>query len=255
MIDAHIHLQDARFDPDREKLIRQARKCGVKGFLCASAVPSEWRTVCDLAGKHKDIRPFIGTHPWHASKHDPVLLRALLEKYPSAGVGETGLDALKNDPMQEDVFTDQLTAAAKFKRPCVIHCVKSFDRTARLLKQLKDLPPALLFHGYSGTLQQAGFLIRFNAYFSFSGSVLFERKSKLQAVLAALPADRILAETDAPDMRPPQSFCFSGTEERNVPANLPLIIRGLAEIRKTDADSLKKLLRDNLERFYSGVAP
>ncbi|MBR1778328.1 MAG: TatD family hydrolase [Alphaproteobacteria bacterium] len=253
MIDAHIHLQDHRFDADREKLIRQAQQCGVEGFLCASAAPSDWQPVCDLAGRHANIRPFIGTHPWHAPQHDAALLRKLLTEHPHAGVGEIGLDAFKTNPAQESAFIDQLIIAAELKRPCVIHCVKSFDQMAAFLKRLKDLPPALMFHGYSGTIRQAEFLLHFNAYFSFSGSVLSAHKRKLQAVLAALPEDRILAETDAPDMKPAPNYCFSETEKRNIPANLPFIIQGIAAIRKTDANSLKAVLRHNIERFCSSL--
>ena len=250
MIDAHIHLQDKRFDADRRVLMRQAKDCGVTGFFCASAVPSDWAEILALAEKNSDIYPFIGTHPQHAAEHDAVLFRQLLQKYPRAGIGEIGLDAAQKDPAQEIVFTDQLQTAAELKRPCVIHCVKSFDQTAAVLKRLKKIPPALMMHGFSGTLQQAEFLLRFNAFFSFSGAVLSENRKKLRSVLAALPADRILAETDAPDMRPNEKFCVIKNEPRNIPANLPLIIRGLAEIRKTDAESFSFVLRQNALRFY-----
>ena len=252
MIDAHIHLTDERFDPDRESLLRQARNAGVRSFFCVSVRPREWQKVIDLAETRDDVRPFIGTHPWYASQHDEALLREFLTRHPSAGIGETGLDAVKGDPEQERAFESQLIAAAEFNRPCVVHCVKSFDRVAALLKTLKKKPPALLFHGFSGTVQQAEFLIRFNAYFSFSGSLLNENRSKSRAVFAALPADRLLTETDAPDMRPPEKFRYPDDLNRNLPAALALIVPEMAAIRKTDFSDLVFLLRRNAERFLSG---
>lgn len=253
MIDAHIHLQDERFDADRDRLIRQAENKGVTSFFCASTRPQDTQYVIGLAQKNPRIIPFIGTHPWFSDEYDPQAFEATLRHYPNAGVGEIGLDGLRGWPNQEIVFQDQLNAAARLNRPCVIHCVKSFDPAARIIKQAKKLPPALLFHGFSGTKQQADFFLRFNAYFSFSGSVLSDRKTKTHTLLSALPADRILVETDAPDMRPPARFCADPDEKRNVPENLGLIIQGIAAIRNIDVFSFTAVLDQNAQRFLSGL--
>ena len=252
MIDAHIHLTDERFDSDRDVLLSQAQKAGVKDFFCVSTRPEEWSKTIVLSQKNTAIHPFIGTHPWYASSHDDILFKKMLTSCPSAGVGEIGLDSLKGERTQESVFESQLTIAAELNRPCVIHCVKSFDKIAAILKKLKTKPAALLFHGFSGTLPQAFFLSRFNAYFSFSGSVLKENKDKLRAVLAALPVDRLLTETDAPDMIPPEKYRHPDRNGRNIPANLPLIIQGISDIRGVDTLSLISLLRQNAERFLAG---
>ncbi|MBO4520242.1 MAG: TatD family hydrolase [Alphaproteobacteria bacterium] len=244
MIDAHLHLQDDRFDLDRETLLKQAEAGGVTFFFCAATRPADWEKVIELAEKRKNIYPFIGTHPWYADQHNSSLLKRLLNDYSAAGIGEIGLDSIKSNPAQESTFEEQMTIAAEMNRPCVIHCVRSFDKVAACLKRLKKRPPALMFHGFSGTLEQAEFLSRFNAYFSFSGTALFPERQKLRKVIAALPADRLLVETDAPDMPPP-----FWKEKRNVPANLPLILEGIAGIRKTDAASFNTLLRQNAERF------
>ncbi|MBR1945061.1 MAG: TatD family hydrolase [Alphaproteobacteria bacterium] len=251
MIDAHIHLSDSRFNSDREELIKQAEQNGVAEFFCVSARPAEWTDVLALAERHKNIHPFIGTHPWYAEQHNADSLKDLLKRHSSVGIGEIGLDTLKGASSQKSVFENQLAFAAEFNRPCVIHNVKSFDLIANILKHLKKRPPALLFHGYSGTLQQAEFLIPFNAFFSFSGSALASDKKKQQSVLASLPKDRILIETDAPDMLPPEKFRLFKEETRNVPANLPLIIQEAARIRKTDINALKTVLAQNAKRFLT----
>ena len=148
MIDAHIHLQDERFDADRDDLIRQAKNKGVTAFFCASTCPRDARNVIELAQKHARIIPFIGTHPWFSDEYDPQDFETLLKNYPHAGIGEIGLDGLRGQSNQEFVFQDQLNIAARLNRPCVIHCVKSFDPVARIIKQTKKLPPALLLHQF-----------------------------------------------------------------------------------------------------------
>lgn len=254
MIDAHIHLADARFSDDLEEVIRQAETAGITSFFCVSAKQEEWETVIALSEKHPNIRPFIGTHPWYAERHDASLLKKILLRVPSAGVGEIGSDAVKGSAGQEEVFRSQIDLAAELNRPCVIHNVKSFDRIAAVLKRMKKRPPALLFHGYSGTMEQALFLMRFNAFFSFSGAVFLPNRMKARQILAALSEDRILMETDAPDMMPPQELRCFATEKRNVPANLPMIIREAAKIRSTDFETLKSVLRRNAERFFTSTA-
>lgn len=251
MIDAHIHLADKRFATDRARMIERAESAGVTAFFCVAARPAEFAAVENLV-KKPEIVPFAGTHPWYANEYDPAALTDFLSRRPDAGVGEIGLDAVRGTPEQTDVFKDQLRIAALFKRPCVIHNVKSFDAIAAVLKQSPALPPALLFHGFSGTTRQADFLMQFNAFFSFSGTVLFENRGKARAVLAALPAGRILAETDAPDGTPPEEFRANADEKRNVAENLPLIIRAFAAIRKTDFSTFDAALDANARRFLSG---
>lgn len=251
MIDAHIHLSDKRFDTDREEIIRTAEKNGVTDFFCVSSLPEEWENILALAENNKNIHPFIGTHPWYASKHDEGLFKKELLRYPFLNVGEIGLDAIKGEKGQESVFESQLVIAAELKRSCVIHCVKSFDSIAAILKRLKTLPPALLFHGYSGTVQQAEFLMRFNSFFSFSGNILFSNKEKARQVFTAIPDDRLLIETDAPDMLPPEEFRLFKEEDRNIPANMALIVQAFAKIKKTDTASLIHTLRQNARRFLS----
>ncbi len=253
MIDAHIHLQDERFDDDCDNLIKQAEKKGVKSFFCAATRPQDFQNVIDLAQKHNRIIPFIGTHPWFSDEYDPQFFIDLLERYPLTGVGETGLDGLRGGNNQETVFQDQLNIAARLNRPCVIHCVKSFDPLARIIRQTEKLPPSLLFHGFSGTKQQTDFLLKYNAYFSFSGTVLFDKKEKIRNLISELPSDRILIETDAPDMRPPDRFCTNPNEKRNLPENLCLIIPEIAAIKKTDALSFQRVLKQNAEKFLSGL--
>ena len=231
MIDAHLHLN--RLPPFAAA---QAREHGVTGFLTTGTSPADWAETLALSAP--DVKPFIGTHPWFADHHDQALLERLLIDNPAAGVGEIGLDA-KAPPEQDAVFALQFALAAKLSRPDVIHCVKRFDRLKAFFKQTKLFPPAVLLHGFSGTAQDVAFFAKYPCFFSFSG------RNPKPAVLTAVPADRLVAETDSPDQRPADDLCLDPAEKTNVPANLALILKKIEAITGVDENQITL----NTERF------
>lgn len=231
MIDAHLHLN--RLPPFAAA---QACEHGVTGFLTTGTSPADWAETLALSAP--DVKPFIGTHPWFADRHDQALLERLLIDNPAAGVGEIGLDA-KAPPEQDAVFALQFALAAKLSRPAVIHCVKRFDRLKAFFKQTKLFPPAVLLHGFSGTAQDVAFFAKYPCFFSFSG------RNPKPAVLTAVPADRLVAETDSPDQRPADDLCLDPAEKTNVPANLALILKKIEAITGIDENQITL----NTERF------
>lgn len=231
MIDAHLHLN--RLPPFAAA---QAREHGVTGFLTTGTSPADWAETLALSAP--DVKPFIGTHPWFSDRHDQALLERLLIDNPAAGVGEIGLDA-KAPPEQDAVFALQFALAAKLSRPAVIHCVKRFDHLKAFFKQTKLFPPAVLLHGFSGTAQDVAFFAKYPCFFSFSG------RNPKPAVLTAVPADRLVAETDSPDQRPADDLCLDPAEKMNVPANLALILKKIEAITGVDENQITL----NTERF------
>ncbi len=252
LTDAHIHLQDSAFDPDRREVLEAARKAGVSRFICAATEPGDWDKTLETARNEASVVPFLGTHPWYADRHDPERLEALLTAAPECGVGEIGLDALRPVPGQEEVFSSQAALAARLNRPCTVHCVRAFDVLLPRLKR-KPLPPVFLFHSFGGTEQDMRFLLERGGYFSFSGAALRPGRTKAHEIIRAVPAERLLIETDAPDMKPPAEFCRDAEEPRNVPANLSLIVRGIAALRGMDAEELGLRTADNARRFEKGL--
>ncbi len=229
MIDAHLHLADPRFDPDRATVIKAARDKGVSGFLSASTAPDEWAK--NLSFQTDGVFVFIGTHPKRADRHDQALLRRLLQENPQTGIGEIGLDPA-GTAEQERVFEQQFALAAELGRPVVVHCVRRFDRLAPFFKTLRKFPPAVLLHGFSGTAADVAFFKRYPCFFSFSGRI------KHPDAARAVPANRIVCETDSPDQKPETALCADPDEKRNVPANLPLICGALAAITGTGAEQM-----------------
>lgn len=251
MIDAHIHLQHAAFAADLSVLLKRAHDAGVRRFFCAATSAADWEKVLEIARRHPEAVPFLGTHPEYADTYDAEAFLRILTLHPDAKTGEIGLDNRYRSAKEESAFISQLEIAAALKRPCVIHCVKSFHRLCPILKN-RPLPPALLFHSFSASINEVGFLAAHGGYFSFSGSATRPDRAKARDLIKAVPLNRIVVETDAPDMLPDDECRTVLTEKRNLPENLPLILRRIAAIKEIDEIDFCKITTQNALRFEKG---
>jgi TatD DNase family protein len=255
-IDAHNHLQDHRLG-DAAPVVAAMKLAGVSRCVVNATQEADWHDVQNLMDSHPDfITPAFGIHPWHAHTASPGWqdrLAALLEKYPDASIGECGLDQWIPTPsleIQRAVFTDQLNLAREMGRPVTVHCLKAWGP---LFEVFKETPPPshFLMHSFGGSIEIARRLIPLGAYFSFSGYFLHPRKSAVQEVFRQLPSDRILLETDAPDMLPPQeNITHPLPEDHNHPANLAVIGESLANVLGMDGETLARLTRENTKRCF-----
>lgn len=255
--DSHNHLQDLRLG-DPGPVVAAMKAAGVTRCVVNATREADWSAVEKLAIAEPDfVVPAFGIHPWHA--HTAVdgwqdRLRALLEKHPQSSVGECGLDQWVEQPgleVQRPVFMDQLRIAREMHRAATIHCLKAWGALFDAFDESPP-PPRFLMHSFGGSLDTARRLIPLGAYFSFSGYFLQPRKSATVEVFRQLPKDRILLETDAPDMLPPEEVITHPlTEKRNHPANLPAIGEALARALDMGADQLADLTRENARRCFS----
>lgn len=245
LIDAHNHLQDVRFAGKQDEIIDTLRKVGVTSCVVNGTEPSDWSAVAELATNHADfVIPSFGLHPWKTKGRADnwfELLRDFLNRLPHAGVGEIGLDRWIEDHDIEDqtgVFEAQLQLAAEMDRPCTVHCLRAWGQLLKLLASCRTLP-RFLVHSFGGSIETGMKLADMGAYFSFSGYFLDPRKSKVVDVFRQLPQDRILVETDAPDMLLPGKERLYGVDDKvNHPANLVQIRHRLIELIEISSDQL-----------------
>jgi TatD DNase family protein len=255
LIDCHLHLQDPRFSPDLPDVLRRASAAGVSHFACNGTCESDWPAVAQLAIDHPSIFPCFGLHPWYVNLRSPdwlTKLESFLDAQPSA-VGEIGLDQWikdRDEPAMEDVFRLQLDLAVKKHRPVTIHCLHAWPWLMKVLRSEKSLPDRLLIHAYGGPVELIDELSAMNAYFSFAGTILDEKRARTRSALLAVPTDRLLLETDSPDLNPPAGFRLSA--DRNEPANLSKILPAVANILGQSPENLAKILKTNSERFFNG---
>ncbi|MGE5532428.1 MAG: TatD family hydrolase [Bacteroidota bacterium] len=254
LIDAHNHLQEEVLVPCVEGLLDRARAAGVGEMWCNGTAEDDWQDVLDLATANSDILPFFGLHPWFVKDRSPDWLTRLeqfLDATPSA-IGEIGLDRHiqdRDEPAQEEVFRAQLRLARTRGLPVTIHCLKAWGWMMDVITDLPSLPP-MLIHAYGGSAEVVQPLTRMGAFFSFGGSVLGENHLRARAALQAVPLDRLLIETDAPALLPPEPFRLHTLvtpdgQQYNEPANLPAIAEGIAKLLGMPVERLTEITAGN----------
>ena len=270
LFDCHNHIQDERLFPMISEVMERARSAGVVRMGVKGCSETDWPRLITLTETYEGIHPAFGLHPWFIADRSSQWLHALedlLVSYPQASVGEIGIDHAieeRNDADQEAVFLAQLELARRLDRPVSIHCRQAWSRLIELLDEFGKLPRGLLIHCFGGSAEVATELIRRGGYISFSGSITRPNNKKAGPAIRAVPDDRILIETDAPDILPhnvDEASCLVVHEtERedpfmilNEPANLRLVLAKAAELRGISESELAVLTFRNAERLLGTV--
>jgi TatD DNase family protein len=260
LFDAHNHIQDDRLFPQLDTVMERAHMAGVNRMAIKGCCESDWPKVLEVVNRYPNAYLAFGLHPWFIggrSEQCFQVLEGLLTTYPQASVGEIGIDHVvepRNEEEQEAVFLKQLEMARKMDRPVTIHCRKAWGRLIELLDQFGTLPRGMLIHCFGGSAEVAIELVKRGAYISFSGSISRPNAEQAGPAIRAVPADRILIETDAPDILPHTADKAAGlvVEGRivNEPANLRHVLAKAAELRGLSEEALAALTFRNAERFF-----
>ena len=249
LFDAHNHLQYYTSGTESAEALRLAAEAGVGLMLCNGTSPGDWQKVLALAAAQKSVVPCFGLHPWFLKEAPPgwlAELESFLLRVPS-GVGEIGLDGGKgatSQARQEGVFTAQLRLAKKLGRPACLHCVKAWGRMLEIIKEEK--PGPFLFHSYGGPAEMVPVFASLGAYFSFSGAIMDVKREKLRQALLAVPADRLLFETEAPDADAPGW--------RSGPAGIAEVVSAAAQLLGKPAEELAALSWANGNKFIGELS-
>eukprot|EP01018_Ginkgo_biloba_P016771 Gb_38933 [translate_table: standard] len=211
LFDAHCHLQDQRVARLAPQLIETAGNAGVRLFAVNGTSEEDWELVRQMGEAHSSVIPCFGLHPWFVGKRSPnwlTVLRGFFDTVPCAAVGEIGLDKgcsqgkAVDFSSQTQVFKQQLELARQLQRPATIHCVSAFGDLQEIVQEMGTFPAGIILHSYLGSAETVKSLVKFGAYFSFSGFLTSMKPEKAKKMLQAVPTDRILLETDAPDALP-----------------------------------------------------
>jgi len=260
--DAHCHYQFAEVP---YAAVALARSEGVGYAVVNGSSPADWAAVAALAARDPRNLPAFGLHPWDVPTAPAGWLdelRRVLVAHPAAGVGEMGLDRWVEgfDPLaQEAAFRAQLALAVELDRPLTIHCVRAIGPLMELVRTLPLPRRGFLLHSWNGPVELIPELARLGAYFSFSAHHLPERKAHLRdQFAAAIPADRVLVETDAPALCPAPEYrrhelppSAEGVEQ-NHPANLLRNLEELALTRRLAVEETAALTNANFARLFLG---
>ena len=252
LVDSHAHLDDARFDADRESIIERAKAAGISRILTIGngAGPDDMGCGIPFAERFDWIYTSVGVHPHDAAKaqDDHFGLMKEFTAHPRVvAIGETGLDFYyDNSPRetQREIFRRQVELACTLDLPVIVHTRDADQDTMDILRQCA--PRRGVIHCFTGGPELAAFAIDLGFMVSFSGIVTFPSARGLAEIAKEIPADRILIETDCPYLAP-----VPHRGKRNEPAFAADTARFVAGARGTSVEQLAAETSSNFARLFS----
>jgi TatD DNase family protein len=255
LIDSHCHLDFPDFAKDLDGVVERARTAGVRRIVTISTRVRQRGALLGISQRFADVYCSIGTHPHHAHEELDVSVEDLVEMTRAAkvvAVGEAGLDYhYSHSPRdaQERGFRNHIAAARATGLPLVIHSRDADADMARILEEEVGKGAfAAVLHCFTGGSELAQRAVALGLYVSFTGILTFKKSDALRAIAAALPADRILVETDAPYLAPDPH-----RGKRNEPAHVVEVARVLAQARGISIEEAARQTTDNFFRLFSRV--
>jgi TatD DNase family protein len=206
LVDSHCHLQDEKFDADREDVITRSLE-NLDWLVVIGEGMETSRQAYNLI--QKNIYATVGVHPYYAAQITDESLNELREmaEHPSVvAIGEIGLDYFKyNDTpkdVQESAFRQQLELACDMNLPVVIHNRESTDDLSKILEAYTDNLPGGILHCFAGSPEFVHRVLSWGFHISFAGNVTFPKAEELRIAAHEVPLSRLLVETDAPYLAP-----------------------------------------------------
>jgi TatD DNase family protein len=255
LIDTHTHLDFPDFDADRQALMAQSRALGVREMVVLGVYQGNWQRVWELVQSDPDLHAAFGLHPVYLEDHRPEHLTELGDwlgrlagHRQLCAVGEIGLDYFietLDRERQQALFDAQLQLAVDFHLPALIHVRRSHAAVIATLKRFK-LKRAGIIHAFAGSQEEAREYIKLGFKLGLGGAATWPQALRMHRVLARLPLESVVLETDSPDMAPAM---FPG--QRNSPAHLPAICTALAQIMSLAPEQLAAASTANARELFN----
>lgn len=249
LIDSHIHLNAPEYKANLPILLNEAKLRGISAWVMPGTLPQDIANLVQIANQFPHCFYSFGVHPWFLddlADDWESILTASIERYFPVAIGECGLDFAKGMVAKQlAIFEKQVQLAVKFKKPLIIHSYKAVDE---VLKILRKYPKATgVLHGFNGSLQQLEQALALGFYIGIGGAVTYSRANRMRAILASVPLDRLLLETDGPY----QAGSYRQKGEIHEPSDLVQIARYIAEQKSLDLVELAKITSDNAINLFS----
>lgn len=262
LVDTHCHLDFDAFDQDREQVLESARQSGVRLIINPSVDIASSKRIIGLAGIYPELYVAIGVHPNDTDKWSETSiaeLRELSRFEKVVAIGEIGLDYYwMKAPvdLQKKMLCEQLELAKDLELPVIIHNREASDDILAVLGEWQEelarsgsplaARPGVL-HSFSGDAHHAGKAIAHNFLIGITGPVTFKNARDLQHLVAGLPLDHLLVETDSPFLTP---HPFRG--QRNEPGRVLMVAEKIAELQGCTLENVVKSTTANAMRLFFG---
>jgi TatD DNase family protein len=254
LIDSHVNLHAHQFDTDRDEVIARARAAGIRLMVNISDRVSNYR-ACRAVADADDIWCTVGTHPHEAKENPQLAAKTLIDIAADpkvVGIGETGLDFhydLSPRDIQAAVFRQHIAAARETGLPLVVHTREADEIMGQILEdEFAAGPFRMLLHCYTSGAELARRAAALGAWFSVSGIATFKAAEDVRRVIAEMPPDRIIVETDCPYLAP-----VPHRGRRNEPAFIPHVLAKLADIRGWSAKEAEQQTEDAFFTLFDRI--
>ena len=260
IVDTHCHLNFDIFDKDRCQVVQRARENGITRILIPGIDIETSKSALKYAWEFPEVYAAVGLHPnqglsWEKGTISELRKLAIEKKV--VAIGEIGLDYYRDRTpiaMQQQIIKEQLELAAELGLPVIIHNREASDDILKIIKKwhdelavtglkLADHPGVM--HSFSGDVSFANEMISLNFKIGITGPVTFKKAMALQSMVAALPVESILVETDSPYLTP---HPFRGM--RNEPANVRIVAEKVAELKDKTLDNFAKITTAEADKLF-----
>jgi TatD DNase family protein len=244
-----VHIDDASFDGDRAQVLACAAEAGVRQMVVPGIDAASWPRIAALCRRHAGLFPAYGLHPLFLAQHRPEhlgLLRERLADGSAVALGEIGLDFYVEEldrSLQQHYFEAQLALALELKLPVIVHARRAMEEVALALRVFPGLRGVV--HSFAGSAQQAERLYEMGFMLGIGGPITYPRAKRLRRLIADMPIEYLLLETDAPDQ---PNAGRQGT--RNEPVRMLETLRTVAELRGESPEAIAAATTANACRLF-----
>ena len=251
-IDSHAHLDDKRFNKDRDEIIRYLHDDGIEAVLNPGADLKSSKKAVEIAEKYPNIYAAVGCHPHDTKYMDDEtmnIFRELAKSKKVVAIGEIGLDYYYNNSerdVQKKWFREQIRLAKELDLPYIVHDRDAHEELLRIMKEEHYDGARGVLHCYSGSVEMAREFIKLGFYISLAGPVTFRKARVPKLVAKEIPFDKLLIETDSPYLTPEP---FRG--KRNEPMYVRFVAEEIAEIRNVSLDEVAEKTNQNFKTLFN----
>lgn len=251
-IDSHAHLDDERFNEDREQLINELIENDIEAVLNPGADLETSKKAVLLAEKYPFLYAAVGCHP-HDSRfmNDETMdiFKSLAKSNKVVGIGEIGLDYYYDNSDRETQrkwFREQIRLAKELDLPYIVHDRDAHEDVFNIMKEERYSGTRGVLHCYSSSVEMAREFVKLGFYISLGGPVTFKKAKTPRQVAREVPLDKLLIETDCPYLTPEP---FRG--KRNEPKYVKLVAEEIARIKEVDVSIVAKSTKENFYKLFN----
>jgi TatD DNase family protein len=249
VIDTHLHLDDPRFDADRDAVVERAVRAGVRALITVGVDLVSSRRAVELAERYPAVYAAVGIHPNHAHEACPGDFAAIAElaQHPKVvAIGESGLDYYRDRcprEIQQENLRRHVRLANALRKPLVVHNRAAHADVLRILEEEGAL--RVVMHMFTGSAEHARAYAQRGYWMGVGGVVTYPNAHGVREAVRSIPDELLLTETDAPYLAP-----HPNRGERNEPASVPRIVEALAATRAQGTEAVASLVDRNARRCF-----